>query len=275
MARQFAWWPSDAKPAPYKDPERAGYWWWPTTPTGQTDTLTTAWGNQGWIYVRKVIFDYKSEAGPMKSSLVIKKIIKNVKVYFDYDKAFVREDAQDVLNQALGTLDRNPQADILITGNADTRGSEQYNLKLGERRADAVKDYLISAGLPNDRIKILSRGKLDALASKGDLVGMQKDRNAQFMIAEVEEVMIPADKAAAFGETADSGKVLEENKQYEGAVKVEEKEYVIQKGDTLWAIAKKEYGDGRQWTRIYEFNKDVIANPDRPRRGTRIKIPIE
>ncbi len=276
MANRFSWWPSDAKPAPFKDPDpsRSGYWWWPTAP-GQANPTLDAWGNQGWVYVRKVIFDYKSEAGPMKSSLVIKKIIKNVKVYFDYDKADIRDDAADTLNQAIGTLDRNPNADILITGNADTRGSEKYNMKLGERRADNVKAYLTSQGLPEDRIKILSRGKLDALASKGDLVGMQKDRNAQFMIAEVEEVQIPADKASLFGETSQGQQVVEENKQFESAVKVDVKEYVIKSGDTLWGIAKKEYGDGTQWNRIYEFNKDVISNPNRPRKGTRIRIPIE
>ena len=70
-------------------------------------------------------------------------------------------------------------------------------------------------------------------------------------------------------------KVIEEKKNIEGDVKVSTKEYVIQAGDTLWAIAKQEYGDGKQWKRIYEFNKNVIKNPDRPRKGTKIQIPIE
>ena len=274
MAHKFSWWPSDAKPAPFKDPDKSGYWWWPKAP-GQT----SPWGNQGWVYVRKVIFDYKAAEGPMKPSLIIKKILNNVKVYFDYDKAAIRDDAAAALDQAIGTLDRNPKADILITGNADTRGSEQYNMKLGEHRAEAVREYLVSKYLSDSRIKILSRGKLDALAPKSDLVGMQKDRNAQFMIAEVEEVMIPADKAPAFGgitpSAPESPKVIEEEKHFEGSIKVDVKEYVIQKGDTLWAIAKREYGDGKQWKRLYEFNKDVISNPNRPKKGTKIRIPIE
>ncbi len=276
LARKFAWWPSDAQPAPFKDPDRSGYWWWPEQPG--RESKDRPWGNQGWIYVKKVIFDYKADPGPMKPSLVIKKILNNVKVYFDYDKADIRDDAAEALDKALWTLERNPNADILITGNADVRGSEQYNQKLGERRAESVRQYLDSKGLPAARIRILSRGKLDAMAPKNDLVGMQKDRNAQFMIAEVEEVMIPADKAGSFGETSQPGeapKVLEEEKNFEGAIKVDVKEYTIKKGDTLWAIAEREYGDGRQWKRIYEFNKDVISNPDRPKKGTRIKIPIE
>ncbi|MBI3251757.1 MAG: OmpA family protein [Candidatus Omnitrophica bacterium] len=206
----------------------------------------------------------------MKPSLVIKKVIKNVKVYFDYDKSELRPDAEDALRKAMDTLMKNPRADILITGNADVRGSEKYNLKLGEKRAASVKEFMSGQGLPEDRIRILSRGKLDAMAPVGDLVGMQKDRNAQFMIAEVEEVMIPASQAGLYQDRA-----IEERQNIEGEVKVDTREYEIQPGDTLWSVAKKEYGDGRQWKRIYEFNKDLLPNPDRPKKGTKLRIPIE
>jgi nucleoid-associated protein YgaU len=108
------------------------------------------------------------------------------------------------------------------------------------------------------------------MAPRHDLVGMQKDRNAQFMIAEVEEIMIPADKAQYFQD-----KVVEEKQEVESSVKVDTKEYVIQAGDTLWGIAKREYGDGNQWKRIYEFNKDAISNPNKPKKGQKIQIPIE
>lgn len=274
LARKFQWWPTDAQPAPVKDQNRSGYWWWPEQP-GASASGNSLWGNQGWIYVRKIIFDYKSETvqtpeGPMKPSLVIKRIIRNVRVFFDYDKYDLRDDAIDILSKAVYTLQHNDKADILITGNADTRGSEKYNEKLGAKRADAVKGWLMDQGIASDRVRILSRGKLDALAPKGDLVGMQKDRNAQFMIAEVEEVMIPADKADLFQD-----KEIEEKEELEGQVRVSTKEYVIQSNDTLWAIAQREYGDGRQWKRIYEFNQDVISNPNKPKKGTRIQLPIE
>ncbi len=265
LAKQFSWWPSDAQPAPVKDEVRSGYWWWPTKP-GKTEL----WGNQGYIYVRKVIFDYKSSEGEMKPSLVIKRILKNVKVFFDYDKSELRGDAQELLQKAMYTLEHNPKADILITGNADVRGSEKYNEKLGERRAASVQKFMVAQGLSQDRIRILSRGKLDALAPVKDIVGMQKDRNAQFMIAEVEEVMIPAEKAQYFQD-----KVVEERQEVESAVKVDTKEYTIQAGDTLWAIAKREYGNGNQWKRIYEFNKEIIPNPNKPKKGLKIQIPIE
>lgn len=268
LAKKFEWWPTDAQPGPVKDPDRSGYWWWPEVP-GQA----RPWGNQGFIYVRKIIFDYKTSEGPMKPSLIIKRVLKNVKVYFDYDKTEIRDDAAYILDSAMETLAKNPSTDILITGNCDTRGSEQYNLKLGEKRAEAVHQYLSNKGLTEARIRILSQGKLNAMAPKDDLVGMQRDRNAQFMIAEVEEVMIPADKAEFFGEN--QKKVIEEKQELVAEIKVDVKEYTIQKGDTLWAIAEREYGNGMQWKRLYEFNKDVITNPDKPRRGTKIRIPIE
>ena len=266
LAKQFSWWPTDAKPGPVKDPDQSGYWWWPEVPG-----KATPWGNQGYIYVRKIIFDYKSSEGESKPSLVIKKIITNVRAYFDFDKASLREDAREILLKAVDTLGRNPQADILITGNADVRGSEQYNLSLGEKRAAVVKQFMLERGIPESRIRILSRGKLDALAPTHDLVGMQKDRNAQFMVAEVEEIMIPASQAALY----EDKKVVEEKQVVESAVKVSTKDYVIEEGDTLWKIAQREYGDGMQWKRLYEFNKDMISNPDKPKKGTRIKIPIE
>lgn len=265
QARRFDWWPTDAAPGPVKDAEKTGYWWWPDQPG-----TVRPWGNQGYIYVRKIIFDYKEAEGPMKPSLIIKRILKNVRVFFDYDKSDIRDDASRILDSAVKLLGENPEADILITGNADIRGSENYNQKLGERRAEAVRQYFAGNGIDDSRIKILSRGKLDALAPKGDIVGMQKDRNAQFMVAEVEEVMIPADKAEFFQD-----KVIEEKEEVEGEVKVGFKEYTIQSGDSLWKIAEREYGNGRQWKRIYDYNKDVIANPDRPKKGTTIKLPIE
>jgi outer membrane protein OmpA-like peptidoglycan-associated protein len=284
MAHKFSWWPTDAKPAPVKDPDRSGFWWWPQVPGEMRP-----WGNQGYIYVRKIIFDYRSAAGEMKPSLIIKKILRNVKIYFDYDKSDLRQDGIDILSKALYTLEKNQNTQVLISGNCDTRGSEQYNLKLGERRADAVRKYLVDNGVPEDRIKILSQGKLNAIAPANDLVGMQKDRNAQFMVAEVEEIMIPASQAALYEDPQSPGQssiqtssgaiqpkqVIEETENLEGEIKVDFKEYVIQKGDTLWAIAEREYGRGTQWRRIYEFNKDVISNPDRPKKGAKIRIPIE
>lgn len=280
MQKEFDWWPSDAKPAPVKDEERGGYWWWPNEP-GEV----RPWGNRGYIYVYKIIFDYKAEELPppepkeLRPSLLIKKIIRNVKVYFDYNKADLREDAIKILDKAVATLKRNPEASILITGNADVRGSEDYNEKLGRRRGDSVKQYMLDSGIPDDHIKIISRGKLDATAPVTDLVGMQKDRNAQFMIAEVEEVMLPYNgppQEVTNAKPIEEGKYLvEEQQKVESEVKVSTREYVIQKNDSLWKIAQKEMGSGNRWKYLYELNKDKIKDPNKLKAGVTIIIPVE
>lgn len=287
LQKKFSWWPTDAKPAPVKDDTKGGYWWWPTKPGTQK-----IWGNRGYVYVYKIIFDYKEEELPpaqpkeLRPSLLIKQIIKNVKVYFDYDKSYLREDTKAILEKAVKTLNRNQDADILITGNCDTRGSEKYNIKLGRKRADTVKNYMLENGIAEERIRIVSRGKLDAVAPLTDLVGMQKDRNAQFMIAVVEEVMLPTpepgqqlDQSSVIPEDAkkiEEGKYIEEKKiNIEGEVKVDTKEYTIKKGDSLWTISAKELGSGHRWKYLYEINKDRIKNPNKLKSGTRITIPIE
>ncbi|MDD5584225.1 MAG: OmpA family protein [Candidatus Omnitrophica bacterium] len=279
VQKQFEWWPTDAKPAPVKD-DKGGYWWWPSTPG-----TARPWGNRGYIYVNKIIFDYKEEELPapqpqeLRPSLLIKKILRNVKVYFDFDSAKVRGDAKPILNRAVKTLKKNLEADILITGNCDTRGPEAYNLKLGKRRGEAVKNYMLENGIPEERVRIVSRGKLDALAPVTDLVGMQKDRNAQFMIAEVEEVMIPYGGEAAPAENIqkiEEGKFIEETKEeVTTPVQVSTKEYTIKKGDTLWMIAECELGKGYRWKYIYELNKDKIKNPNKLKAGKKILIPVE
>lgn len=287
MQKEFMWWPSDALPAPVKDEQRGGYWWWPKTP-GQA----RPWGNRGYIYVYKIIYDYKAqeEEAPkevvkeepkkpeLKPSLLIKKIIKNIKIYFDYNKADLRDDHAAILDQAVKTLGRNPEANILITGNCDARGSTEYNQKLGNKRADAVKKFMLDKGIPESRIKIISRGKLDAVAPVTDLVGMQKDRNAHFVIAEVEEIMMSDPNAPQLGEAkkVDENKYeVEQEQKVETQVKVSTKEYVIKKNDSLSKIAKEQMGSGHRWKYLYEFNKDRIKDPNKLKAGQVILIPVE
>jgi peptidoglycan-associated lipoprotein len=80
-------------------------------------------------------------------------------VFFDYDKAGVRDDQKAVLNDNVGWLKGNTGAKILIEGHCDERGTVEYNLGLGERCAKAVKDYLIAAGIAADRVSTISYGR--------------------------------------------------------------------------------------------------------------------
>jgi outer membrane protein OmpA-like peptidoglycan-associated protein len=280
LQKNFSWWPTDAKPVPVKDEEHGGYWWWPNQPG-----KVMPWGNRGYVYVYKIIYDYKEEELPkarpqeLRPSLLIKKIIKNVKIYFDYNKADLRDDAAKILENAVSTLNKNPETSILITGNCDIRGSETYNEKLGRFRSETVKKFMLDNGISESRIRIVSRGKLDAVAPVSDLAGMQKDRNAQFMVAEVQEVMIPAPEVSQIQQEAkpvEEGRyIIEKEEHVESAVKVSQEEYIIKKGDTLWKIAEKKLGSGHRWKYLYELNKERIKKPNKLKAGQKLIIPIE
>jgi peptidoglycan-associated lipoprotein len=79
--------------------------------------------------------------------------------YFDYDSAEIRADAQVALRKTADFLKNYPQGRVTIEGHCDERGSTEYNLALGDRRANAVKQYLISLGIPSDRLNVVSFGK--------------------------------------------------------------------------------------------------------------------
>ena len=83
--------------------------------------------------------------------------------YFDYDKSDIREDARATLTRdatALrAILSDYPTGDIIIEGHCDERGSAEYNLGLGDRRAASAKDFLVQLGIPADRLRTISYGK--------------------------------------------------------------------------------------------------------------------
>ncbi len=85
---------------------------------------------------------------------------QNQNIYFDFDKSNLKPEAQMVLKKKAAFLRYNPSFSVLIAGNCDNRGTEEYNLALGERRAASAKDYLMALGISGDRIKTISYGEL-------------------------------------------------------------------------------------------------------------------
>ena len=81
------------------------------------------------------------------------------KIYFDYNEYNIDSMDESTLNLQATWLDENPAKYILIEGHCDERGTREYNLALGERRANATKDYLISMGVSPDRISTVTFGK--------------------------------------------------------------------------------------------------------------------
>jgi peptidoglycan-associated lipoprotein len=104
--------------------------------------------------------------------------------YFDYDKSDIRADAQATLQQDATALKAIltdfPSAIIVIEGHCDDRGSAEYNLGLGDRRASAAKDFLTQLGIPADRLQTISYGKERPQCTDENEACWQKNRRAHF-----------------------------------------------------------------------------------------------
>lgn len=105
-------------------------------------------------------------------------------IHFDFDRSFIRDDARPVLEANAAWLSRFPTIKILIEGHCDERGTEEYNLALGERRAKSTQDYLLSLGVAPERIRIISYGKSQPLDPRSNETAWQLNRRAQFLIIE-------------------------------------------------------------------------------------------
>ncbi|MDB5486986.1 MAG: omp [Reyranella sp.] len=81
------------------------------------------------------------------------------RIFFDTDGSTVREDARQTLNRQAEWLKKYPNYQITVEGHCDERGTREYNLALGERRANAARQYLIAQGIPAARLKTVSYGK--------------------------------------------------------------------------------------------------------------------
>jgi len=88
-------------------------------------------------------------------------LVANVgdRVFFGYDKYTLTDKSRAILDMQLAWLNANPSAKIIVAGHCDERGTREYNLALGERRASAVKDYLVQLGLNPSRVRTISWGK--------------------------------------------------------------------------------------------------------------------
>jgi len=103
-------------------------------------------------------------------------------VFFDYDSFDLRPDAQQAALNAARYLAAHPAIKVLIGGYCDDRGSAEYNITLGENRANAARTALISAGVPASRIRVVSYGKERQFCSEENETCWQENRRAQFNI---------------------------------------------------------------------------------------------
>jgi peptidoglycan-associated lipoprotein len=102
-------------------------------------------------------------------------------IYFDYDRSYIRESERSKLNDTAKYLLQNLGQKVLVVGNCDWKGTTDYNLALGDRRANSAKSYLVELGVAPSNIEILSKGDLDAVEGADD-AGRQLDRRADIIL---------------------------------------------------------------------------------------------
>src|SRR5579871_5578061 len=103
--------------------------------------------------------------------------------YFDLDKADLRSDAREALTKTAEFLRNYPQAKVTVEGHCDERGSTEYNITLGDRRASAVKQFLVSQGIAADRINTVSYGKEKPFCTESNESCWQQNRRGHFIPA--------------------------------------------------------------------------------------------
>lgn len=103
-------------------------------------------------------------------------------VRFDFDKSAVKEDGRKTCQVVADHMKKNPKAKLLIEGHCDERGTSEYNMALGDRRATAVMTYLVSLGIPKAALSTVSFGKEKPLDPGHDEEAWAKNRRAHFVL---------------------------------------------------------------------------------------------
>jgi peptidoglycan-associated lipoprotein len=116
--------------------------------------------------------------GPIPGSVEDFVVSAGDRVFFDFDQYSLRDEGKQILDRQSAWLSRYPQVAIRIEGNCDERGTREYNIALGARRADAVRAYLVGRGIAAARITTISYGKERPMDAGTDEDSWAKNRNA-------------------------------------------------------------------------------------------------
>lgn len=160
----------------------------PVSPTENTTYRMTASGSGGDAVAAVTVYVTNPPPPPPPpaepNASLDQRLAEVQDIYFDYDKSEVREDARAVLQKNADAikaiLSDFPSAVITLEGHCDERGSAEYNLGLGDRRATSAKEFLSQVGLPADRLKTISYGKERPGCTESNEACWAKNRRAHF-----------------------------------------------------------------------------------------------
>lgn len=123
----------------------------------------------------------KAEEAAMLKKAAMQKFV-NEDVYFDFDDAAIRADARETLKDKVEWLKANTGESVTIEGHCDERGTEAYNLALGERRAQSIKTFLVNAGIDKSRLQTVSYGEEKPVDPGKNEAAWAKNRRGHFRI---------------------------------------------------------------------------------------------
>lgn len=122
-----------------------------------------------------------TEEGPMMGD-IFEEVTKQLQpVFYEYNMSDIREDQIAALQNNARVLKQNADVSVLVEGHCDERGTDEYNLALGERRAQAAKEYLVSLGIPETRLNTISYGESRPFAPGHDEQSWSQNRRAHFV----------------------------------------------------------------------------------------------
>jgi len=120
------------------------------------------------------------KAAKVEAAAAMENIVKDI--YFDFDKSNIRPDAREVLKANADYFLKNSVASIIVEGNCDERGTAEYNMALGQRRADEAKKYLVNLGVKGSKITTISYGKEKPIDAGHDEEAWAKNRRDHFVV---------------------------------------------------------------------------------------------
>ncbi len=181
----LSWWGnSGAKPDPVKDETRAGYWWYPTQPASNAGDAEL-WGNRGKIFHTWTppVAEPPVQPPPPEppTGVTGDRVLLN-NVLFDFDKAVLKPEGKAEVDKLIADMKKFPGDTAVIEGHTDAIGSDAYNMALGQRRADAVKSYMVEQGIDAARIQAVSKGEAEPAVANDTPANRKLNRRAKFNV---------------------------------------------------------------------------------------------
>jgi len=153
-------------------------------PTDAPNTTFTAPQQEGPVTITGTVRDNAGNEVPATATILVQRrvVLEFEDIHFDFDRFNLRPDALKILDEAVARLQANPSINVTIEGHCDSIGTQQYNLALGERRANSARDYLVSRGIAASRLRTVSYGEDRPIDTNETAAGRARNRRAHLAV---------------------------------------------------------------------------------------------